>query len=110
MSFLYQLVVILSAIVNFFSRTKWQEKAEHKKTRVRSLIPKEWILNPEFFPRDKDACVVDIPEKCGILSRKELDITENCNAKDLAAKISTGSLTALEVTTAFAKEQQLQLN
>ncbi|EOA89243.1 uncharacterized protein SETTUDRAFT_127824 [Exserohilum turcica Et28A] len=46
---------------------------------------------------------LDIPRKSGILTAKELDITENYTVESLLAKLRNGELSALDVTVAFSK-------
>ena len=59
-------------------------------------LPSDVIKNP---PLD----VTEIPKTCGILSKDELTITEDYDAFSLAEVISKGKLSAVDVTTAFAK-------
>lgn len=47
--------------------------------------------------------VLDVPRTCGILTEKELDITENYDATDLVALMSAGKLKSVDVVTAFCK-------
>jgi Asp-tRNA(Asn)/Glu-tRNA(Gln) amidotransferase A subunit family amidase len=50
-----------------------------------------------------DSNVLDIPAKCGILSAREIDITEGYDATALLQKLASKELSAVEVTTAFCK-------
>lgn len=45
---------------------------------------------------------MDVPRDCGLLSEKELEITER-TAVDLVKRLAKGELTAVEVTAAFCK-------
>jgi amidase len=47
--------------------------------------------------------VLDVPRRSGILTKKELDITENHDATDLVSKMAKGELKSVEVVTAFCK-------
>jgi len=46
---------------------------------------------------------MDVPRTCGILSEKELDITENYDATALVEKMAKGEFKSVEVVTAFCK-------
>lgn len=45
----------------------------------------------------------NLPRRCGLLSESELEITENYPATQLLAKLASGQLSSLAVTTAFCK-------
>lgn len=58
------------------------------------------------FPLDKNPnklIDMDIPRSSGLLSERELTITEKYSVPELLAKLASGELTSLEVTTAFSK-------
>jgi amidase len=59
-------------------------------------LPAHIITNP---PTD----VSTVPAKCGLLTAKEVEITENYDAYGLAEAIAARKLTAVEVATAFSK-------
>ncbi|KAI9511286.1 general amidase [Russula earlei] len=80
--------------------THWQELASEKKGRQNASIPKEWLITP---PTDDVLDVTDVPAKCGLLSARELGITEVREVTVLLNKIATGEWTSVEVTTAFSK-------
>ncbi|KAH9007313.1 general amidase [Lactarius hatsudake] len=80
--------------------TTWQELAAEKKARQAASIPKEWLIAP---PSDDVLDVTDIPAKCGLLSARDLEITEVSSVADLLTKIATGTWSSVEVTTAFCK-------
>lgn len=89
----------------------WQTKVASKQQQCRDAIPAEWrlpssLLESLVFPLDKNAnrlLDMNIPEKSGILSDRELAITENYAVPELLAKLASGEFTSLEVTTAFSK-------
>ncbi|KAF4998732.1 hypothetical protein FGRMN_3058 [Fusarium graminum] len=64
------------------------------------LLPRTLIDNP---PKD----VTGIPRSCGILSKRELDITENYDATSLAAAIASRKFTSVAVVTAFCKRAMI---
>ncbi|KAF7190849.1 putative amidase [Pseudocercospora fuligena] len=70
-------------------------------------IPKEYHLPKtiidQFREKDKPTDVTGIPATCGILTEKELSITEDYDATSLADAIASKQLTAVEVAKAFCK-------
>lgn len=47
--------------------------------------------------------VLDVPRRSGILSERELHITEGYDVRGLLAGLAGGEMTAVEVTAAFSK-------
>ena len=80
--------------------TTWQEIAAEKKARQAASIPKEWLID---LPSDDVLDVTDIPAKCGLLSARDLEITEVSSVAVLLSKIATGAWSSVEVATAFCK-------
>lgn len=108
------------------STRSWQERAEEKRKRVQGLIPDAWKLPLAAdttattggteqlqlqlqlqYPLDKvknNLIELDIPRRSGILTAKELQITEGrYPVGRLLEALSSGELTSLEVTIAFCK-------
>lgn len=83
------------------SSPTWQAIAQRKQAERQSRIPKEWLL--PSLPSSNTLDVRSIPRICGILSSKELEVTEKYDATSLAQAIRSKFLTAEEVTTAFCK-------
>lgn len=82
---------------------KWQSVSWQKKDQQFASIPSQWRL-----PQQPPASVtnyLNIPRECGLLTEKELDITENYDATALAQAIKERRLTCVDVTTAFCKVQ-----
>ena len=77
----------------------WKTLVADKLARREASIPKEWVITP---PPDTVLDVSSFPEKCGLLSEDEIEIT-NTKTEDLLAKLTAGSITAVKVTTAFCK-------
>jgi len=85
---------------------EWKTLVEKKRAEAAKTIPQGWWLSPsilESVNADADISVVDVPGKCGILTPKELEITETYDAVDLTAKMAAKELSAVEVTEAFCK-------
>ncbi|EMC92431.1 hypothetical protein BAUCODRAFT_288739 [Baudoinia panamericana UAMH 10762] len=84
----------------------WQLRTKEYREQAAAKIPKEWILKPEYTADGgptSSRFVLDVPAKCGILSERELDITENYDAVALLEKLASGHFTSVEITTAFCK-------
>lgn len=89
----------------------WQARAHDKWTQCQSLIPEAWklpsaVLQSLAQPLEtskNNLVELDIPRRSGILTSKELNITETYSVQTLLKALSSGELTALEVTVAFCK-------
>lgn len=84
----------------------WQALAARKREEAAKKIPAEWKLPSKYtegVSEASTASVLHVPKECGLLSARELEITEQYDAVDLLAAISTAKFTALEVTVAFCK-------
>ena len=82
---------------------QWQTIRDRKLADVASRIPTEWQIPSSQLPSATQANVLDVPRTCGILSPREIHITEEYNARELAKAIRERRFTAVEVTTAFCK-------
>lgn len=78
----------------------WQTKVARKQLAVKAAIPSEWLIPSTVVISSN---VLKIPRQCGLLSEKELEITELYDAKQLLDELSNGGLSSAEVTTAFCK-------
>ncbi|KAI4090447.1 MAG: hypothetical protein LQ348_000500 [Seirophora lacunosa] len=83
--------------------SNWRTIRDRKLAQQRSQIPKEWLIPNEKLPSDHVLDVTDVPRTCGILLPRELHVTEDYDARSLAAAIRNRQFTAVEVTTAFCK-------
>ncbi|KZV69062.1 general amidase [Peniophora sp. CONT] len=81
-------------------RPTWQDLVVDKRARQAAAIPKDWIITP---PADDVHDVTDVPATCGLLSAKELAITENTDIEKLLVQLATGELSSVEVTIAYYK-------
>lgn len=80
---------------------KWQSVSWQKKDQQFASIPSQWRL-----PQSPPATVTNhlsIPRECGLLTEKELNITENYDATALAQAIKDRKLKCVDVATAFCK-------
>lgn len=74
--------------------------AHGKREERQRRIPNDWLLSTEDLQSD-DA--FNVPKRCGILTERELEITDNNDAVDIVNKIADGTFSAREVTVAFCK-------
>ncbi|KAL1863254.1 hypothetical protein Plec18170_000086 [Paecilomyces lecythidis] len=84
----------------------WQEVVAEKRAEVASKLPQEWKLPSTILENvspNSNINVIDIPRTCGLLSDKELDITEKYDGVALLEKIASKELSSSEVTLAFCK-------
>jgi amidase len=80
---------------------KWQLIAWQKKDEQNARIPHHWRL--KSLPGPDVTNYLDIPSKCGILSKEELKITDEYDATALAEAIQKKQLKCIDVTRAFCK-------
>ncbi|KAF8548984.1 amidase [Imleria badia] len=71
-------------------------------SRLQKQIRADYRLDYDKYLKNPRLNVTSIPEKCGILSDKDIKIT-NFDATDILAKIESREYTAVEVVTAFGK-------
>ncbi|KAG9194975.1 amidase [Alternaria panax] len=84
----------------------WQTLAKSKRESVFVKIPRDWLLPLSLtsqFTEKSSISVLDVPRTCGILTDKELDISENYDATDLVQMMAERKLSSVEVVTAFCK-------
>ncbi|KAL8951926.1 MAG: hypothetical protein Q9222_002110 [Ikaeria aurantiellina] len=73
----------------------WETIRNSKVEEHSSRIPQEWLIPIDKLPSDEVQNVMDVPRTCGILSPRELDITEHYDARNLAAAIRMRTYTVL---------------
>lgn len=78
----------------------WQEIASEQQRLRDSQISKGWIL--ESLPTESVANVMNAPYTCGLMTKKELALTEK-DATDLLAMMARGELKSHDLTSAFCK-------
>ncbi|KAJ5578465.1 uncharacterized protein N7459_007429 [Penicillium hispanicum] len=92
--------------------------AQRKQAELAAALPPEWRLPAQFIPKGMlspaesitegpkqygRVNVMDIPRTCGILTSKELDITEKYDVRGLVAEMAEGRLKAEDVVRGFCK-------
>lgn len=91
--------------------------ARRKQDQLDALIPQEWRLPAHLIPSGMLSAadsvakakeygrinVVDVPRTCGLLTTREIEVTEKWDAKGLLLEAARGRLSAEEIATAFCK-------
>lgn len=80
---------------------KWQAVSWQKKDQQFACIPSQWRL-PQL-PPSSVTNYLNIPRDSGLLTDKELEITEDYDATALAEAIRERKLSCIDVATAFCK-------
>lgn len=91
--------------------SSWEARVAKKLRQRDSLIPRSWRLSPTAVkdivePAEasrNNLIKQDIVRKSGILTAKELQITDHYTVPQLLEALREGQLTALEVTVAYCK-------
>ena len=82
----------------------WKAIAARKQAERLSRIPSGWRLDEATLSVAASAtCVLDVPRKSGILSARELEITETEDATMLLEDLLAKRRSSVEVVTAFCK-------
>ncbi|KAF4583552.1 hypothetical protein EYR38_002304 [Pleurotus pulmonarius] len=81
-------------------RMHWQKRSADRKRAQLESIPSQWHI--KSLPEDVQN-VLDIPRACGILSERELEITETVGLDTILDKLRSGEWTSVETTTAYYK-------
>ncbi|PYI12048.1 amidase [Aspergillus sclerotiicarbonarius CBS 121057] len=84
----------------------WELQAQKAKDILQDSIPKQWLLPAHKLPSADEKNVEDFPRQSGLLSEKELSITD-MSATSLVREMGAGRLTAEEVVVAFLKRSVL---
>lgn len=89
----------------------WQERSAKKREECFNRIPEAWrvpeslmsSLNLPLEDNQNDLIRGDVVRRSGILTERELKITEEYTLSTLIAALAEGSLTSLDVTIAYSK-------
>lgn len=92
--------------------------AQRKQAELAAAIPAEWRLPAHVIPEGmlsisesitvgskgyQRVGVMDVPRMCGLLTSKELEITEKYDVRGLVAEMAEGRLKAEDVVRGFCK-------
>ena len=94
---------------------EWQGLVAKHREKQYECIPPDWRLSPDALARlsgkgtasEGKLIQLQAARKSGLLSEKELAITEQHTASQLLEKMARRELTSREVTVAFAKRAAL---
>ena len=84
----------------------WNTLAARRRNDLYNKIPVAWRLSKFFTDRIGPTVsnnVLDAPHESGILTDRELNITEDYDATALVEKMALGVFSSYEVTLAFSK-------
>ncbi|KIW34122.1 uncharacterized protein PV07_00918 [Cladophialophora immunda] len=76
----------------------WKKDCAEARQALMDSIPPKWRLSNR--PSESQTDVRSVPRTCGLLTERQLEITEQ-NASDLMPKLLDGRLSSAEVTEAF---------
>ena len=82
------------------SSISWQDLAADKRKRLAAKIPSDWLIPA---PSEDVLDVTKVPLECGLLSPREIEITETTDVELLLKRLASSEWSSVEVTTAFAK-------
>ncbi|KAJ5734292.1 hypothetical protein N7493_003078 [Penicillium malachiteum] len=85
---------------------RWETQAQRGRDILNNSIPKQWLAPTDTLPPAAQKNVIDFPRKSGLLSERELSITE-LSATQLVTEMGRGKLKAEEVVVAFLKRAVL---
>ncbi|PSN60281.1 amidase [Corynespora cassiicola Philippines] len=84
----------------------WEQVAASKRASVAKKIPSEWRLPSSVTSQISEnsyLSVLDVPRSSGLLTEKELELTERYDATALVELMSAGTVKSVDVVTAFCK-------
>ncbi|GAA5864169.1 hypothetical protein JCM3774_001242 [Rhodotorula dairenensis] len=84
------------------TKDNWRDLAAQKREKQAQLIPAAWRLKPDLIEQAGDD-VTGVAVQSGILSARELEITELDEVQELAKRIADKTYKAEEVAVAFSK-------
>jgi amidase len=79
----------------------WEKVAAERKQKQLDSIPKEWLITTSVT--DDRANVMDVPLTCGLLTERDLEITEVADVDYILQKLASAEWSSVEVTTAYYK-------
>jgi hypothetical protein len=88
------------------SLQSWERQAQKGRDILNNSIPKQWLLPADKLPLPTQKNVIALPRQSGLLSERELTITD-MSATKLVADMGQGKLKAEEVVVAFLKRSVL---
>lgn len=90
------------------SKPSWQPIADARRNKINNAIPASHRIPPAYLERLADTRnVIGVPDSCGVLTQREIDITSISSATKLLEDIRGRVYTSVEVTTAFCKRASI---
>jgi amidase len=83
------------------TKAPWQSIARRKQQEQTNAIPQSWTLKTR--PAAKRNNVLAVPRECGVLSTRDIEITEKYDATALVKELAAKRLKSVDVVTAFCK-------
>jgi len=83
------------------STPHWKDVCRQKRQSQQDAIPHKWLLPKSVLPTYSS--VLDVPATSGLLTTRELKITETTDVAIILEKLRTTEWSSVEVTTAFYK-------
>ncbi|KII87664.1 hypothetical protein PLICRDRAFT_699214 [Plicaturopsis crispa FD-325 SS-3] len=83
------------------SASLWETACATRRRKQLESIPSEWIVQTPEDPLSGN--VMDVPISSGLLSPREIEITETTDVGILLEKLASAEWSSVEVTTAFYK-------
>ncbi|KAJ8519145.1 hypothetical protein ONZ45_g3862 [Pleurotus djamor] len=81
-------------------QTNWKEKCADRKQKQQNCIPAEWRIDTGDTSVQN---VMDVPTTCGLLSSREINITDTVDVSLILDRLRKGEWSSVETTTAFYK-------
>lgn len=83
----------------------YKDISRRKLAALASAIPSAWRLPADLIAKSatNDVNIMDVPRSCGLLDRRQLEITEKWDVDGLWREMVAGRLGAREVCEAFCK-------
>lgn len=94
----YEISYFVNSHIMASDNTHWKSLCLARKQKQFLSIPKQWLI-----PDNNCINVLQVPYTCGMLSPKEIEITDTTDLNLLLTKLSTAEWSSLQVTTAFYK-------
>lgn len=83
----------------------YKEISSRKLAALHDAIPSAWRLPADLIKASasNDVDVMGVPRSCGLMDRRQLEVTEKWDVEGLWKEMATGRLAAKDVCEAFCK-------
>lgn len=83
--------------------TDWETRCAERRKKQLDSIPSAWLIDTPPPTSERVSNVLDFPIDSGLLTPREIEITETVDLEVLLQKLSSGDWSSTEVTTSFYK-------